>query len=148
VRAAVTREIGRKRQQQTQPIALLPLLSLALIAQRVSDRQEQVASEIVRGFAACVLDPVVTCIISKWPVLEFAIAILNDFRTNLSAEEIIQRLGLGSVAEKKDDGSSVFHRTRADRFFNAVADTRQCQLFRAYLSVTWGSEQHEPDYEC
>jgi hypothetical protein len=115
----------RNGQQQPKAVGLSGyLLSLALIVQHVSDRQKQVASEIVCGFAAGILDPVVTCVISKWPILEFAIVIMNEFRTNLSAEEIIQRLGLGSAAVKKDDGSSVFHGARTDRFFNAVADTR------------------------
>jgi hypothetical protein len=122
------------------------LLSFALIAQHISDGQVQAASEIVCGFAAGILDPVVTFVISKWPVLEFAIAILNNFRTNLSAEKIIQRLGLGRGAGQDDGSSIVFHGTRIDRFFNAVAHTRQCQLFRAYLSVTRGGDQHEADY--
>jgi hypothetical protein len=80
------------------------LLSLALIAQHVSDRQKQVASEIVSGFAACVLDPVVTCVISEWPVLEFSVAILNDFRADLSAEEIVQeRVGVYHRAALRAD---------------------------------------------
>jgi hypothetical protein len=118
-----------------------------VITQHASDRQEQVAPEIVRGFAAGILDPVVTCVISKWPVLEFAIAVLNDFRTNLSAEEIIQRLGLGRTAEVNDDRSIVFYGAGTDRFFDAVAETGQCQLFRANLSMTRGGDEHEADHD-
>jgi len=46
-----------------------------LITQCVSDRHDQVAAKIVCGFATLVFDLVVTSVIAKLPILEFAIAI-------------------------------------------------------------------------
>ena len=92
-----------------------------LIAQYVSDRQEQVTAELVRGFAALIFDSVVTSAISKLPIFEFSIAVLNHFSANLSAEKIIQGPGPGRVAGENYDRTIVFHGTGANRFFNAVA---------------------------
>ena len=84
-------------------------LGLDLIAQYITDRQEQVTSEIIGGFATRIFDPVVTSVVSELPVLKFPIAVLNNFRTNLSAEKIVQCPSLLCVAEKYDDRAVVFH---------------------------------------
>jgi len=80
-----------KRRRKTPPnfVTVRYLLSLALIAQYVSDRQQQVTSEVVRCFAIGIFDPMIACVISELPVFEFSIAVLNNFRTNLSAEKIV-----------------------------------------------------------
>src|SRR5580704_16465243 len=90
----------------------------------------------------------VACVIAKWPVLEFAIAVLNDIGANRFAEKVIKRLSLGCVAKKNDDGAVVLYGARTDRFFDAVADTRQCQLSCVDFSLTRGGDQRETYHRC
>jgi hypothetical protein len=97
------------------------LAKSTLLAQRVSDCQDQVAPKIVCGFAARFFDPVVTCTVSKLPILEFTIAVLNDFDPHFPAEKTKQGLGLSCATGKNDDRAIVFYRTGADRFLNAIA---------------------------
>ena len=62
-----------------------PFLWSPLIAQCVSGREQQVASEVVRGFAARLFDPMVAGVISELPVLEFSVAVLDNVGVNLRA---------------------------------------------------------------
>jgi hypothetical protein len=78
-------------------------LGPALIAQYVSDRQQQITSEVISRFAIGIFDPMITRIVAELPVLELSVAVLNNFGTNLPAEKIVQRLSLLRVAEENDD---------------------------------------------
>jgi hypothetical protein len=69
---------------------------LRWVVQRVSDRHNQVAAKIVCGFATRVLDLVVTSVIAKLPILEFAVAIENDFSPNLTAQKWLKTLACGT----------------------------------------------------
>jgi hypothetical protein len=84
-------------------------ISRCLIAQYVPDCHDQVAAELVCGFAALILDPVVTGAIAKWPVFEFSIAVANHFSADLFAQKIIEGPGLGCVAGKDDDRTIVYY---------------------------------------
>ena len=117
------------------------------IIQNVSERQEKVAPEIVRGFAGRILEPVLTCVIPKGSVLEFAVAILNNFRTNRFPEEIIQRLDFTRAAKINDDGTVAFHRVRTDCFLHAVVDAGYYELLLAMFRVAWGRDQNQTDDE-
>jgi hypothetical protein len=114
--------------------------------QNVSERQEKVAPEIVRGFAGRILEPVITCVIRKKAVLEFAVAILNNFRTRFP-EEIRQRLGFVRAAEINDDGTVAFHGVRTDCFLHAVVDAGYYELLLANFRVAWGRDQNQTDDE-
>jgi len=66
--------------------AVQPLSSLA---QRVSDRHNQIAAKIIGRFAVRIFDAMVTSVISKLPVFKFSVAILDDLGANLSANKVI-----------------------------------------------------------
>jgi hypothetical protein len=67
-------------------------------------------------------------------------------RRTFLPRKVYKIFALVCAAEKDNYRSIVFHRRSADRFLNVVPHPRECQLFRAYLSVTWGGSQHEIGY--
>jgi hypothetical protein len=107
----------------------------ALLAQHVSDPQDQVASKFVGGFSVRIFDPVVTSAISKLPILEFSISILNDFSVSLPADKIIQSFGFYRAARVNYHRTAVLNRAGANRFFNAIVHTGQCERLGIYLRM-------------
>jgi hypothetical protein len=69
-----------------------------LIAQCVSDRHDQVAAKVICGLATLIFDSVVAGAIAKLPILEFTIAVMDNFSSNFPAEKIIQSFGFGRSA--------------------------------------------------
>lgn len=78
-------------------------LGLALIAQYVSDRHQQITSEVISRFAIGIFDPMIARIVAELPVLERSVAVLNNFGTNLPAGKTVERLSLLRVAEENED---------------------------------------------
>jgi hypothetical protein len=107
-----------------------------LFTQYIANREDQVATEVIRSLPTWIFDSVVTGIVSKVSVLEFAIAVLNDFSTHLSAEKVVQGFGLGLAARINYHGTAVFYGARGDRLFNAIAQSSQSQRLRIYLRIT------------
>src|SRR3974390_2886256 len=87
-------------------------------------------------------------IVRKLPVLKLSVAVLNNLGADLPAEKVVERFCLLGVAEENNDGSIAFNGARANRLLDAVADARECQLFRAYLRVTRDGQQQETDDQC
>ena len=123
----------------------IALINENLVAQRVTDRQDQVASKVVSWLAAGIFNSVITSVVSKLPVFEFSIFILNDVQGDLPAEKIEQCLRLGCTTGKNHESTVVLDGTRANRFSNAIACSRQGQFLRTYLSVTWYDQKDETD---
>ena len=81
--------------------------------------------------------------ISKLPVLEFSIAVLNDLDADFFAEKTIQGFGLGCATGKNNGRAIVFHGIRTDRVLDAVVQAGQCKVLRAYLGVTRCGDERE-----
>jgi hypothetical protein len=78
-------DIRNKRSPQPPRKAVLrpAFLWFPLIAQRVSNRQKKVASELIRDLAAGIFDTMVTSVVAELPVIEFSVAVLDNIGVNL-----------------------------------------------------------------
>jgi hypothetical protein len=117
-----------------------------LFTQYIANRQDQVATEVIGSFPVWIFDSVVTSTVTKVSVLEFAVAVLNDFSAHLSAEKVVQRFGLGLAARINYHGTAVFYDTGSDRLCNAIVQSSHSQRFRGYLRVTRSAYKHKTDY--
>jgi hypothetical protein len=70
----------------------------SLLAQLVSNRKHQIAAKFICSFAILIFDSVVARVVAELSIIEFAVAVKNDFSGNLVAEKIIEDLGFGIAA--------------------------------------------------
>jgi hypothetical protein len=120
-------------------------MSRDLIAQCISNCQDEVAGEVVCCLTARIFDPVVAGAVPELPIFKFSILVLDNLIANLSANKIVQGLGRGGAAGKEDDRAIIVDGTLADRFLHAVTDSRQCQLLWGYLREALTNNEGEAE---